>query len=318
VHAAADLLIQRIFANQVQRLVVEANRLHTLELSPRTAQLAYLLGEWNWHTPVVRHGVEMMKILAEDAIDGFAYMARVDLLFQFADSKALLYTHGSWEADSVFSQTPFRVIAFELPFVEPGETGLGADVFGPTGEGIGGLLNAVGLTRTSKHPDQAMDFLRYLTSQPVSARVMEESNRLSSIIGVEPPASLASFKPREDGYPLGFGPVMLYGGECDRLYRAMFYRLIGPNGSIENFVEAMERGYAGAVAADLRRSAQQTLQTARWDDARLTALLFDPVPEGNEAERIDLLREVQTVRELEAAQINQTLRRNAATKSQAR
>ena len=59
--------------------------------------------------------------------------------------------------------------------------------------------NSMGLARTSRNPDVAMDFMRYLTSQPVSKQVMHASNRLSTIVGVPPPESIAGFAPRTHG-----------------------------------------------------------------------------------------------------------------------
>jgi ABC-type sugar transport system, periplasmic component len=302
--------LNRLFGSQTQRLMNEpAVNVHRsfVPIVPEvymTAYLAYLRGSWSWRDPAVASGLTMMREIAGYTTTGFLQLQRDDSLFQFAQGRALFLPTGSWDADTILAGVPFPMAILPVPLPTTDDGVRGSLTLGPISDLSETPGNAVGVARSSRHPEIAVDFLRYLTSQPVSRRVMQDSNRLSSILGVAPPESIAGFAPRLHGFPLGFHPGLTpEGSEAERVYRSLLHRLVSRGGSVEDFTDAIERVFPAAIMADLRRFNATARETSRVDDALLVAGWVGPeAKEATTSRRLDLMLETQTLRELAAAQ----------------
>jgi len=303
-------LINRLFASQVQRLTYgPAMDVHrTFATIPSEvsmmAYMAYLRGSWNWRGPAVASGLSMMREIGGYTMTGFLQLQRDDSLFQFAQGRALFLPTGSWDADTLLGVARFPLVILPVPLPAAADAGRGSFMLGPVSDLSETPGNSIGLARTSQHPEVAIDFLRYLTSQPVSRRVMHASNRLSSILGVPPPESIAGFAPQVHGFPPGFHPGLVpEGSEVERVYLALLHRLVSRSGSVEAFTDDIERAFPAAILADLRRFNTTARETSRVDDAQLAAGLVGPeARNAATVRRLDLLLETQTLRELTASQ----------------
>lgn len=302
--------LNRLFGSQTQRLMNEpAVNVHrtfaaTVPEIYMTAYLAYLRESWNWRTPAVASGLTMMREIAGYTTTGYLQLQRDDSLFQFAQGGALFLPTGAWDADTVLAGVPFPLAIMPVPLPAPDDGVRGSFTLGTISDLTEAPGNAVGVARTSRNPEVAVDFLRYLTSLPVSREVMHASNRLSSVLGVPPPESIAGFAPRLHGFPLGFHPGLIpEGSEAERVYRSLLHRLVSRGGSVEDFTTAIERAFPAAVMADLRRYNTTARETSRVDDALLAAGWIGPQTRDTPtSRRLDLMLETQTLRELTAAQ----------------
>ncbi len=298
--------LNRLFGSQTQRLVhgptVDVHR--TLAPTVPENYMAYLRGNWNWRTPAVESGLTMMREVAGYTTTGFLQLQRDDSLFQFAQGRALFLPTGSWDADTVLAAISFPLAIVPVPLPDASDGVRGSFTLGPISDLSETPGNAVGVARSSRNPEVAVDFLRYLTSLPVSREVMHASNRLSSVLGVPPPESIAGFAPRMHGFPLGFHPGLIpEGTEAERVYRSLLHRLVSHGGSVEDFTTAIEQSFAAAIKADLRRFNTTARETSRVDDALLIADWAGPkTTDAAASRRLDLLLETQTLRELAAAQ----------------
>lgn len=305
-------LLRHLFSSQTQRLAQEINPYKSFHLVARDVAMGYLRGDWNWHSPAVMAGSEIMGEVGRETVAGFAQLEREDSLFFFTQGKAVMLTTGSWEADTVTVQSPFELTIFEVPVPRENDPRFGGNVLGPVSELGTPPGNAMGVTRASAHREVAVDFLRFLTSRPVAERVAARSRRLSSVVGVAPPRGLEVFTPLADGWPGGFSPE-LHGlasggsGECARLYRAQLHELVGPRGSAENFARVMDEQFPTALRADVRSAIRDAGQNSRAEDGALAAFELGG-REGDELRATRLL-EGQTLRELEAAQMQYGLER---------
>ena len=103
----------------------------------------------------------------------------------------------------------------------------------------------LGLTRQSKHPDLALEFVYFLTSLEGNRIFAETSGRLSAVVGVTPPRNMRPFIPRTEGYPPGLFPVHLRPGM--ELFDSQFYILQQGTGGTEAFIDAMDTNMTEAV-----------------------------------------------------------------------
>lgn len=296
-------LLNHLYSSQTQRIALDLQRVPTLLPTPLEGVLAYLRGEWNWNSPPVRDGLAIMEEVANFFVEGFTQLQRDDSLFHFTQGRAVMLASGSWEADTVISQTPFRLIAFEVPLPRPGTGRFGANVRGSVSEIALPPGNAVGVTREGPHHDLAVDFLRFLTSYRVAEQVMRESNRLSCIIEVPPSEVMAAFRPIEDGYPGGYPAEFWNFREAARVYRSELHELFGSRGSTERFAARMDSVFPVAVRQDLRLVLRDARRRSQVEERRLLGNLA----QSEKGQEISELLESQTLRELEAAQIHYTV-----------
>lgn len=154
----------------------------------------------------------MVRELTEEFQAGFTGLGRDEAVFLFAQQRAVFITTGTWDAGSLQEQARghFRVgiMAFPMPARDDAE--FGRILEGPVYERpVIGFPFAI--TRTCKHPEVALDFLRFLGSQ----RGNEELNRIIGWIPTVSGTRLASwlqpFEPRLEGVYSAM-PVTL-GGE---------------------------------------------------------------------------------------------------------
>ncbi len=308
----APPLLRHLFSSQTQRLSLELNPYKNLRVASRDVALAYLRGEWRWQDPPLLAGVEIMGEVGREMAPGFVQLKREDSMFYFTQARAVMLVTGSWEADTVRLQAPFELAVFELPVPGREDPRFGPQVLGPTSELGVPPGNAVGVSRRSRHPEQAVDFLRFLSSRQVARKFADRSRRLSSVVGVPPSEETAVFAPLEEGWPAGFNfelPGLAASGEageCHRLFYTHIHRLVGPGGNTAAFVRTLDEGFAAAARQDLASASADGVRNSRGEDALLLALLHSGAEE--DALRVGRLLESQTLRELEAAQIHHVLR----------
>lgn len=304
-------LLHRMFESQTQRLALELNPYHTLLVSERDIALAYLRGDWRWDSPAPRAGAELMGEVGRHIVPGFAQLQREDSMFHFTQGRAVMLVTGSWEADTVKLQAPFKLAVFAIPLPGRDDPRFGRHVLGPVSELGVNPGNAMGVARASRHPEQAVDFLRFLTSRVGAERYAMRSNRRSSVVGVPSTPEMEIFAPLEDGWPAGFSCDLVSvaaraGGYTVHHYRSRLHELVGPGGSTRRFVQSMDNGYADALRQDLASATKESLRNSRDETAPLLA--YQLAPQDGDARRASLLLEGQNLRELEAAQIDYSLR----------
>lgn len=114
---------------------------------------------------------------------GFMQMAREDAMFYFAQGRALLMVSGSWDAESIRLQTTFPVGVIDLPAPLPDDPRFSEFTLGRPSEGTTFGAAAFGLVRLSRHPEVAIDFLRFLTSAESNRELARRaSERYSAIL----------------------------------------------------------------------------------------------------------------------------------------
>jgi raffinose/stachyose/melibiose transport system substrate-binding protein len=138
-------------------------------------------------------------------------------------------------------------------------------MFAPNSEGTLVPYGAFAITRASPHPAQALDFLRFITSQREDRKFVAIADTLPVIDGVEAPGFMANFTPDGRGFPQG--PTLMAPGDVGMLVARDEYLLFGPQGSVDSFLEALARDLPAAARGDLTRGERQLLETVALNDA---------------------------------------------------
>jgi ABC-type glycerol-3-phosphate transport system substrate-binding protein len=173
---------------------------------------AVMTGRIDFDYPGYAARFRMLRHLTEYFQTGFTGLGRDEAVFLFAQQRAVFMTTGTWDAGSLREQARdvFEIGIMDFPHPGKDDPEFGAVVEGPPYE-----LPSAGfqfcIARTCKHPDVALDFLQFISSQ----RGNEELNRIigwiPAIEDTQMAPLLEAFKPHLEGV-FGAMPIVL-GGE---------------------------------------------------------------------------------------------------------
>jgi ABC-type sugar transport system, periplasmic component len=318
----AKYLTDRMFQSQTQRLMFELDRSRGLAPTGMELGIDYLTRKWNYDNPAMRDGFQIVHEVGRYMQPGFSQLAREDGTFYFVQGHALMTSSGSWDASSLRAQAPFELGAFPIPLPSKEHPRFGKNVIGVASEAGTESGAQFGVTRASKHPEIALDFLRYLTSRDANERFMKRSGWLPIIEGVEPSdedVHVKPFMPVLEGELPGIAHTMAnFGNDFSQMLQDQFHLLVGPDGSVDRYLAAVLPRMDSAVRSDLSRRANR----ARWNlwrqDATAAAywqlhrLRDDPVAR----KRWSLTLEAQTQQEANALWIERALATPSAPASE--
>jgi ABC-type glycerol-3-phosphate transport system substrate-binding protein len=182
---------------------------------------------------------------------------------------------GSWDYPSLRGEAGFDLGIFPVPLPGPSQGRFGEFVTGPLSESQGGAMSFA-LTRASRHPELAVDFLRFLTSREGAERFAARSGWVPATVGTPLPPELRAFTLRTDGFPAGPNPTLAdFSPDADRVLRQNAYLLdrSGDTDATRIFLDAVIRDYEKAVVAGARRHLTRLAQNSRQKDLFAAAQL---------------------------------------------
>lgn len=147
--------------------------------------------------------LKMMRMVTDQFQRGFNGLTRDEAVFLFSQQRAVFLLAGSFDLGGVLevAKGRFEVGVMDFPFPRKPDINLPGVLPGPRHEAAGGQF-PFSITRTSKHPEIALDFLQFLTG-------VEMNGKLNELIGWIPAIREAPIAPSLQAYqPSGEG---LYG-----------------------------------------------------------------------------------------------------------
>jgi raffinose/stachyose/melibiose transport system substrate-binding protein len=293
-------LIETLFKYPTQRwrVAYDPFRSHGLALASRDeGLLQFATGQLSMADTPFRDGFALIREVGEQLGGTVLGMSREDAAMRFLQGRALMIISGTWDSTGLAAQASFPVDAFPLPMPSADHERFGALIHGPQSEAGYTGSGTLGVTRASKHPGVAIDFLRYLTSLEGAATFSRISRWPSALTDAEIPSEMRAFAPQLDGYPEGWAP-MLEGADLRRGFNVNRHLLFNPNGGTEAFVERYGPAAAEAAQGDLRRALVDRTRGQRRLDAVLVAswALSDQDPAA--ARRFSDLAETQLLNDL--------------------
>jgi raffinose/stachyose/melibiose transport system substrate-binding protein len=298
-----------LFAGQTQRLALAINPMHNLRVGPRQVAVEYLRGTWSLRDPPVQDGLAIMRELGRQLTPGFLQLERDDALFQFTQGRALMLAIGSFAAVTTMQEAPFEVGVFRLPLPAPNDPRYGPNVIGLASEAERGLEGPIGLSRASRYPEVAIDFLRFLTSAEGAVRFTARSQFVPAIVGVPPPPAIQEFSVQLDGPPDGFTIdfAALANREANRHFSNLLHLLVRPDGSVAAFTEEYERRLRTALQRDVNSEHRALRRSLQRSDGLWAAYHLGAPPNTRDADTAAALLESIHQQETQALQLYWTL-----------
>jgi raffinose/stachyose/melibiose transport system substrate-binding protein len=163
--------------------------------------VAFKTGVLTFEHPNLALRFRMFEELMKQFQPGFTGLTRDEAVMLFARQGAVFIATGTWDAGSYVLQA--QASGFELGLMDFPAPSRDDPVFGPVAYGPrfdqAGQGFAFGVTRFSKHPEVAKDFLRFLASYNYNRRFNDMIGWLPSIRDVEAPELLRGFEPNNSG-----------------------------------------------------------------------------------------------------------------------
>ena len=157
-------------------------------------------GRIDFDYPPFEARFRMLRHLTDQFQAGFAGLGRDEAVFLFAQQRAVFINTGTWDAMSLAEQAKgvFQLGIMDFPFPTPDDPEFGRIVEGQLYERPSACASFA-ITRTCKHPEVALDFLRFISSRANN----EEMNRIigwiPAIRGTHMSPFISAFEPHLEG-----------------------------------------------------------------------------------------------------------------------
>ena len=264
-------LTDGLFSTASQRVALRVDISRDLEMSKHEALINYVRGRWSLATPAVRAGLQTVEAFGRYLPPGWSQLNREDAMLQFLQGRAAMLVTGTWDSGGILGQADFPVGAFKMPAFRPGDTKYGRDMLGPVSEAGTFATVPFGLTRASRHPARALDFLRFLTSRKSNEKFSRISTWLPVIKGVPVPKGSEAFQPVGDGYVNGIN-IRFLAPRANEIVVQNLYLLSGNRASADAFVTRTSGLFDRIYPEELTRLAHVNHETIRQKDSVLTGL----------------------------------------------
>ena len=244
-------LLQVLFSSQTQMLAAELVEHRNESVDTRLdVALGFLKGSLTLNHPSLRDACRLTREFCQYMQDGFMQINREDATFLFAQEHALMIVSGSWDVTTFQTecQFPIGVIPIPLPLRE--HPVYGKNVLTRPVEPAYGVAN-FGIMVRSEHKEEALDFLRFLTSTTANQILADTSGWVPVIVGVDVPEPTKPFLPFLEGYLPGFHFTYNHiGPETTGVFYTYLYKLLEPSGSVDAFIDAAQEEMLEAMVTD--------------------------------------------------------------------
>lgn len=267
----ATLLMGMYLTGTTSCMVPKLDRDGLLSLYAHHVLGGYLQGKWNFQQPALLAGLTLLGEFSAQMKPGFQQLSRDEAMREFLHGDALFIFAQTGTAMTLREQASFRVDALRAPQPTKDDPVVGSYILGPFADGNDMTSFGFYLNKRSPLKTEAIDFMRFLTSEEGNALFSAKSGWPPSIRGVPMSREVAAFVSPADGYMLGIGYFSAGGNSRDLLARNL-YRLTGPQGSPAKLALALDEQMPEAARADLAALARDAWLAALPQDARIAAL----------------------------------------------
>lgn len=174
--------------------------------------LGFASGKISFANPAYKASFKMVREITGEFPVGWSGLTRDEALFNFAQQKAVFLATGTYEAEGIRDQAAgkFELGLMDFPLPSKSDLDYGEVVQGPRYENPEGSM-PMAVTRTSKHPDVAVDFLLFLVSRQENEKFNKRLKWIPIVVGARIDPYIKPFEPTLEGVFPAFDPTI--GGE---------------------------------------------------------------------------------------------------------
>ncbi|HEY7091520.1 MAG TPA: extracellular solute-binding protein [Tepidisphaeraceae bacterium] len=204
--------------------------------------VAFRAGLVHLSDPPFKARFDMLRDINRFFPPGYIGLGRDEAVFLFAQQKAVFMPTGTWDARSLQEQAKgmFEVGVMDFPVPSADDPQYGPLIEGPL---VDKPMVAIGMAvnRRSRHPEVAIDFLKYLASKRGNQRFNELAGWIPVIQGATRSAGLEGFDPHVRGV---YGSMSLnIGGESSIKFNQLYGLFQVGQISFDSFANQFESFY---------------------------------------------------------------------------
>lgn len=263
------LMLDDLFRSQMQGLSSRLNPSMDLPQSIEEFYLDYLASRWTLADPALLAAGELMREAGALLTPGFTQIEHDQAHFRFVQGRAVMLMGFSLQATGILEQISFPISVIRSPQPEATHPRFGPQMRGRSSENGLRTYGGFGLTRSSQHPAEALDFLHFITSAESCRKFSQISRCLPSIVGVESPEAMRDFMPDLRGYPAG--PSFYATPDTRAVILNSQHLLFGPEASTRRWLDRLGVELGPALRSDLERSAEARIRSVRRIEAAIAA-----------------------------------------------
>jgi len=281
----AEYIFDRIVGSQMQKFLLD----YSFHMKSWGFYRPMYEGKYSYsETPEFVSSLELMSEVAQMLSPGFQQFAPEDAIATYLQQRSLMLVAGSWDYAVLVDQVPFETEVMALPMPSTDDPKYGRFTLGQAAEDVN-TTAALGIVRTSPHAEVAVDFLKFLTSQPVATQFSDISKRISSIVDVPVPNELVRMAPQIEGEIPGFRvDTFLGNNNIQTLIQRHIHKVIGPQPDIRSFATILDAELAPNIREDLKFYHRYDRQNTQRFDATIALHYLFP-EEHEQAERANWL-----------------------------
>jgi raffinose/stachyose/melibiose transport system substrate-binding protein len=263
------LMLDDLFRSQMQDLTSRLNPTMDLPMDNDEFYLQYLLGRWTLKDPALQSAAELMREAGALLTPGFTQIDHDQAHFRFVQGRAVMLMGFSLQATGILDQINFPIQVIRSPQPDVDNPRFGPQMRARSSENGLRTYGGFALTRSSQHPAEALDFLRFITSAESCRKFCEISRCLPSIIGVESPDIMQAFMPDTHGYPPG--PTFYISPDTRALILNSQYLLFGPEASPARWLARLSQELPSTMRRDLQRTTDARAASVQRIEAAIAA-----------------------------------------------
>ena len=246
--------------------------------------LGFASNKIDFSNPAYEASFRMVREITEQFQSGWSGLTRDEALFNFAQQKAVFLATGTYEAEGIRDQAAgkFELGLMDFPLPSQSDPYYGKIVQGPRYENPEGSM-PMALTRTSRHPEVAIDFLLFLVGREQNEKFNERLKWIPIVVGAETDPYIRPFEPTLEGVFLAFDPTI--GGESFIKWTQLFSLYQINQISYEDMAAQFGDFYTTQGLEDFREFLRNRRRVQIQDEQLAVALRSSAqLKEGKEAE----------------------------------
>ncbi len=266
-HDTYEFLSWMIMMAMTNPLSEQIDFQHRLKIEPNDLGTSYLRCEWSYDSPALVAALEELREYGLMCSPGFWQRERDTAVTDFVTARTAMIVAPSWEATNLLSLCPFPIGAFQFPYPREDDPVFGRFAKGPFSDGQLQAGLPIYLSRSTRHRAEAVDFLRFMSSQEGSTIFTQVSNWPPATVGVKPSSFASNFKFNSEGYTW-YGNFLLPTEDADtqEFIQTRTAALWGPGSSVELFRKVLRDGVGDSIRSDFRHDIASGLDNLRQQD----------------------------------------------------
>jgi len=270
----SEIAFSRIVPSLTQKFVLENSPNRNLLMQGFDRLI--LDGTFSYsNTAALTRSLELMSELAQMLTPGFPQFENQDAVATYAQQRSLMIIAGSWDYGTLVASGNFETRGLPIPLASPSDSQYGEFTLGPSAE-IQFPDGTLGVVKSSKHREVALDFLRYLSSQPVAGQFSEMSQRLPSVVGAPISKDLEQLIPDDEGEIPGFRVDLMFGGNAQTLIARHIHLITGLRPDIPKFAERIDAELPSFIRQDIAAQLRNLKRRIRVGDTDLALRITFP------------------------------------------